>query len=409
MCRKTLLNKFAYVLLMLPLLLVLSCSAGDSGSPAVTTGEPMAAGTALDYFSQQNIRVGINIGNTLDAWGGSAKGLSTETVWGNPKINQKLMDGIKTAGFDIVRIPVTWMGHIGSAPDYTIDAAFLARVAEVVDLAHNSGLKVIINLHHDGSTPGVDANGAAKDSGWLSLYQALHGHEADITAEFTAVWKQIAEKFRDYGDYLFFEAFNELHDGQWFWAARNVPVEQYDLINRWNQAFCDTVRATGGNNKIRFLVIPGYCAGPEALLNNNFVPPADSVSGRQIVAFHYYQPNNIALNGSSTIWGSAADQNSINNLFTQLKAKFILDNIPVIIGETGPVLNQSADGDATRLAYISYMFGAAKSNGLIPMYWDNGGFSRNGDGFGVFNRYNGDPESDDLGQVIQAMIDATKD
>jgi len=366
--------------------------------------EPMTEKAALAYFRDEELLVGWNLGNTLDSHSG---GVGGETIWGVPAVNQAIMDGVKAAGFNIIRVPITWMGHIGSAPDYHIAEARLKRVAEVVDMAHTAGLKVIINLHHDGSTPN-----ATSEQGWLSINKSL-SNPADkdaITTKFARVWIQIGKYFRNYGDWLIFEAFNELHDGRWFWSNREVPREQYELVNEWAQIFTDVVRATGGNNDKRYLVIPSYCTGMEALLTSQFVLPKDSVENKLIVSFHYYRPDGFALNGGSTTWDTSGSRNEITSKFSQLKVKFIDKNIPVIIGETGPVRNKDAAGDANRITYITFLFGQAKNNGLVPFYWDNAKFDRGGDGFGLFNRTTGLPSttSAEFNDCIEAMINAVK-
>jgi endoglucanase len=393
------LKKLLNILIIVFISLVLfSCPNGNDSRFSTVTFE----GSAYEYFLKEKLTVGWNLGNTLDS---HSNGIGGETDWVKVAANQAIMDGVKAAGFNLIRIPVTWMGHIGPAPNYTVSAARLERVAEVANLAENAGLKVIINLHHDGAT-----DSATSESGWLSIRKSLASatDKATITAKFSRVWQQIAMHFRDYGDWLMFEAFNELHDGGWFWENRNVPKEQYDLINEWNQLFTNMVRVTGSNNARRILIIPSYCTGPEALLNANFKLPIDSASGRQVVTFHFYRPDDFSLNGKDTTWDTTANRNSISNLFGQISSTFIYKNIPVIIGETGPVQNKSSAGDLNRLSYAAFMYGIAKINGLVPIYWDNGGFDRSGDGFGLFNRTTGNPQSAEFKAVIDAMINATK-
>jgi endoglucanase len=394
--KKKLLN---FIIPVFASILLFSCPDDSVSGPNDTT---MYAGSAFDYFREERLTVGWNLGNTLDS---QMNGMGSETGWGNPAVNKSIMTGVKNAGFNLIRIPVTWMGHIGSAPNYKISSSRLNRVADVVNLAGNAGLKVIINLHHDGAT-----SSRTEEVGWLSIRKSLASAEdkAAITAKFGHVWEQIAEHFKDYGSWLMFEPFNELHDGGWFWATRDVPKEQYDLINEWNQLFTDTVRATGGNNLNRILVIPSYCTGPEALLTPNYKLPTDNASNKQVAAFHFYRPDNFSLNGRNPTWDTTANRDDISNLFPRIKTNFIDNNIPVIIGETGPVRNRSEDGDQNRINYIAFMYGKAKTNGIVPVYWDNGGFGRNGDGFGLFNRNTGQPQSNEYKNVIEAMINAVK-
>jgi endoglucanase len=366
-----------------------------AGCPA-TLDEEKVYDTAYDYFQGKNLRVGWNLGNSLDA--------PNETQWGNPKISQTLLNGVKKAGFDVVRIPITWNTKIGAAPEYKINETYLNRVVEVVGYARKAGLVAIINMHHDGSSNG-------QNDSWLSIRKSLDPVDyAAITEKYTSVWRQIATRFKDEGDYLIFEAFNELHDGGWFWETRNVPDEQYVVLNKWTQAFTDTVRETGGNNETRFLVIPGYCTGPEALLTNKFKLPDDPAEYKQIVSFHYYRPDGFALNGTNATWGSPQEKTAIDNLFRQISEVYISNGIPVIIGETGPVKNKT-DSDAARaarVAYAEYMFYSARANGLVPIYWDNGKFAFDGDSFGIFDRATGAPKDVESAAVIAAMISATR-
>jgi len=351
------------------------------------------------------------LGNTLDSFSGHT---GNETGWGNPRVNQELMNGVKAAGFDIIRIPVTWMGHIGGAPDYRIAPSRLKRVGEVVQMAHKAGLKVIINLHHDGAT-----SSEQQESGWLSIGKS-YKNEADykkITNQFASVWEQIAAYFKNYGDWLMFESMNEIHDGGWGWSSafRSNPIKQWEIINNWNQVFTDKVRAAGGNNTERYLVIPAYCTNPKQTLLSSFVLPKDSAADRQVVTFHYYDPQDFGIEGNRFEWGSPADKQKTEDDFALFKPRFIDKNIPVIIGECGAVLQlypyDSAKEEQARISrfdYISYVFATAKKYGLVPIYWDNGAISGNGEKFGLFDRSTGQPNSEDSEILIRLMINAVK-
>jgi endoglucanase len=362
--------------------------------------EPMSEKTAFNYFRDEGLLVGWNIGNSLDAY---INGMANETGWGNPKINQELLNGVKKAGFDLVRIPVTWMGYIGPAPDHHINEKYLERVAEVVDMAYKAGFKAIINLHHDGST-----EGGGKDNGWLSINKARASTEGynEVTFKFVRVWKQIATYFKNYGDWLIFESMNEIHDGNW--GNGSVQGPQSDIINDWNRLFTEVVRGTGANNAIRYVVIPGYCTKPQHTLANYFWLPPDSAPNRQIVTFHYYDPYEFGIAGTRSEWGSAADKNRVANDFTPFKSKYINNNIPVIIGECGAVRQSSDKARQNRLDYLSWVFGKAKENGLVPIYWDNGVSSGNGEKFGLFTRSNGQPNSEESEACIKAIMGAVK-
>ena len=141
------------------------------------------------------------------------------------------------------------MGHIGDAPEYKIEDAWLDRIAEVVGYAEAAGLNAIINMHHDG----------ADSNHWLDIKTAAANPsvQSQILDQIGAMWGQIADKFRDKGDFLIFESFNEIHDGGWGWGAnRSDGGNQYRCLNEWNQAFVDAVRASGGENSDRILGVP---------------------------------------------------------------------------------------------------------------------------------------------------------
>ncbi|MDR2941124.1 MAG: glycoside hydrolase family 5 protein [Treponema sp.] len=379
--------------------------------------ESIGGKSAIEYLKSEKVVAGLNIGNTLDAWSGNidengklAFVQSGENAsWGNPRINQELFNGIKAAGFSVVRVPVTWMGYIGPAPDFHIDEPFLKRVAEIAGYAKNAGLKMIINLHHDGATDSKKG-----DQGWLSVRQASKNQDEfnRITSQYVRVWKQISAYLKNYGDWLIFESFNELHDGNW--GSGGQPGQYITLI-KWNQFFVDTVRSTGGNNESRYLMIPAYCNDRRQLLSAGFVLPNDTADNKLIVSFHYYDPYEFGIQGSQTSWGTSSEKQKVVNDFAAVKVKFVDNNIPVIIGECGAVMQLYPDDSAieqkarqSRREYLSYIFGTAKQYGLVPIYWDNGSVRGNGEKFGLFDRRNGQPNSDESKTLIKLMIEAVR-
>jgi len=206
---------------------------------------------------------------------------------------------------------------------------------------------------------------------------------------------------------------NEIHDGRW--GSGSVQGTQTDIINDWNRYFTETVRSAGGNNAVRYVVIPGYCTSPRHTLANYFWLPQDKDSdgkdlNKQIVTFHYYDPYEFGIAATRWEWGSEADKKKVVNDFAPFKTKYIDNNIPVIIGECGAVrqtYTEKAKEDKTRqnrLDYLSWVFGKAKENGLVPIYWDNGNFDNDGEKFGLFNRSNGQPNSAESEDCIKAMI-----
>lgn len=350
----------------------------------------------------RSLGLGWNLGNQLDA---HINGVSSETCWGNRPATQATMDGVKKAGFGTVRIPVTWMGHIGEAPDYTIEKEWLDRVAEVVGYAEKARLKAIVNIHHDG----------ADSNYWLDIKNAANNSakQTEILAEITAVWSQIAERLDGYGDFLMFEAFNEIHDGGWGWGDnRNDGGRQYRTLEQWNQAFVDAVRATGGNNATRMLSVPGYCADPEMTMDNLNLPQ-DKAEGKIAVAVHFYAPIDFTLNGKYTEWGHTGtsankapgnmDEDYLKGIFSRLNAKYVANGIPCYIGEFG-CANRSGDrAKDFQQYYLEYVCKAANTYGLAPVLWDNGstGEGKECDGYidhGTGEIING------TGRFISAMV-----
>jgi len=355
--------------------------------------------TAFQYFKDEGIKLGWNMGNSFDAvntWSTPGIPFSEETAWGNPKATQTLFNGVKAQGINIVRIPVTWIGHIGAEPDYKVDEAWLMRLAEVVNYAKNAGLKAIINIHHD------DSN----EFGWLLIKDAANNASANIqiTAKFEKLWTQVAEYFKDYDEWLMFESMNEIHDGDWGWSDdfRNNPQKQFNVLNNWNQVFVNAVRATGGKNDTRYLIVPSYVSNYDQLLSERFILPTDKFSGKLIVTFHYYDPFEFAHNASTPNWGNQQEKSEIDNLFARFKARFTDKNILVIIGEMGPRNHATETGKQNRLVYISYVYHKARETGLLPIYWDDGG------NFGMMNRNTGQPKDAHSAAAFEAMVKATQ-
>ena len=216
-------------------------------------------------------------------------------------------------------------------------------MAEIVGYAENAGLNIIVNIHHDGSGGygfWLDFKGAA----------ANIAKNLEVEDQIRKVWTQIAERFVDTGDFLIFEGFNEIHDGDWGWGANTTDNgHQYRLLNEWNQLFVNTVRATGGKNATRYLGIPGYAGGWE--LVEHLELPKDPATGRLLVSVHCYSPGKFCMEfydegGNWTYlpeWGHTAsegkypaddvDEEGLANIFKGLKERFTDKNIPVYIGE----------------------------------------------------------------------------
>lgn len=365
----------------------------EKGEAATVSGE-----TPWDICA--SLGLGWNLGNQLDAHN---NGIAEETAWGNQPTTQALFDQLAFTGFTSVRIPVTWLGHIGEAPSYTIDAEYLNRVAEVVGYAESAGLNAIINIHHDG----------ADSNYWLNIKDAAKDEtlNTSIKEQITAIWTQIANKFKDKGNFLVFESMNEIHDGGWGWGENLTDGgKQYTILNEWNQVFVDAVRATGGNNTNRYLGVPGYVTNID-LTVEHFVLPKDIVNNRLMVAVHFYSPNEFTLNDEYSEWGHTGDSSKkpnwgdeeyLKSQLNRMKTKFIDNGIPAYIGEIGCVHRSNERSEAFRLYYLEYLCKAAKEYGMAPFYWDNGSASAGKECSGLFNHATGEILNNAL-EVIEVM------
>ncbi|MCK9169581.1 MAG: glycoside hydrolase family 5 protein [Treponema sp.] len=363
-------------------------------SPVLSSPESMStdctSAAALAYMQETN--AGINIGNSLDAYSSdtyAAGSTASETAWGNPEITQELLTATARAGFGIVRIPVTWMGHIDSkSTGYKVDKTYLARVARVVEYAHTAGLKVVINMHHDGSN----------SEHWLNINKADDSTASynEVTNEYIAVWTQTASYFKNHGDYLMFEGLNEIQDGRWGWGVnRQDGGVQYGIVNKWNQAFVTAVRGTGGNNTYRYLVVAGYDTDID-LTVANLVLPSDPTAHRLIVSAHYYSPYEYTLEAQKHCWGSdyggasASDctnygqEKSMEQQFAKLKTAYVDRGIPVYLGECGATYQKGYE--KYRRYYMEYTAFTAHNCGIVPVYWDNGATSSGKENEGLFYR-----------------------
>lgn len=333
---------------------------------------------------------GWNLGNQMDAMNG---GVSSETAWGNQPCTQQTFNSLKSKGFSTVRIPVTWMGHIGAAPEYKIDDAWMNRVAEIVGYAKTAGLNAIVNIHHDDSP----------EEGWLSVQKAAadNSYKTEMLAKYTAVWKQIAQRFADEDEWLIFEAYNELQDGKWGYGGNLTDGgRQYGVVNELAQAFVNTVRSSGGKNAGRYISVLGYSAAPSFTMDK-LVLPTDTAEGRLMVSVHFYDPSGYALgqNGTSTEWGhTGADgkkeswhsEKNVIETFRMLKEAFIDRDIPVYIGECGAVNRNDARAKAFQQYWFEFVFKAAKEYGFSPVVWDNGAKGSGEESFGFIDHATGE-------------------
>jgi len=319
----------------------------------------------------EEMGLGWNLGNTLEAFNQGATGpagLESETCWGNPRTSQAMLDLVKAAGFSTVRIPVTWSNHfIDDA--YTIDPAWMDRVQEVVDYAYGISLYVILNIPHD------EPYGLMPDPAW----------ETAVTAQFSAIWTQVAEHFQDYGERLLFEALNEPRVMGHLLEWAGGTYAQRDVVNRLNAAFVRTVRASGGNNATRWLMLPTHAASVDwVALRQMCLPEGDD---RLIVSIHSYYPWEFASAGfPDAKYYTEKEQKALYKMLGRIYDNLISKGIPVYLGEFGAA-DKANPEDRIRWAvdYINF----AKHFGMRCAWWDNGltvTEEFNGESFALLNR-----------------------
>lgn len=362
--------------LMLAVLMLIPCVGSAEESEAVDNGVMREGLTALE--ATRLMGNGINLGNTLEACDNNVgiktnTPLSYETHWGQPKTTQAMIDGMKAAGFDTIRIPVAWMTnatHLYEG-DYTIDADYMDRVEEVVRYARKAGMYVIINDHWDG--------------GWYGMFGSESAETRALAMEaYKGMWQQIAERFRDYSDYLIFESANEELGGRFdenspLYCSDSVVTyltddERYALTNEINQTFVDVVRATGGNNATRFLLIAGYSTDIDQTCDDRFQMPKDTVDSKLMVSVHYYDPWSYCGASSAvsaTKWGKVSDYEYMDQQLAKM-TKFTEAGYGVVIGEYGALPCSDGLKDNT-LAYHTAFLDACTKYNLTNCLWDCSG------------------------------------
>lgn len=354
--------------------------------------------------------LGWNLGNQLEA---SSGGLPSETCWGNPEITKELIDTVKAQGFKTVRIPVSYLDMIGDGPDYKIDTDWLDRVQEVVDYVVDNDMFAIVNMHGDGYY--------TVDHSWLLCAEG-DDKQTEIKDKYGKVWTQIADRFKDYDQHLIFESMNEEFNNDYGKPDANA----YENINAYNQIFVDSVRATGSNNEKRWLLLPGWNTNIEYTAGDdyNFKIPTDNgckADGKRImISVHYYDPFNFTIDENKTAktqWGKYAVKNYdnwgqedyVDSQMALLNEKFVSQGYPVVIGEFGAQdkTEKFADYNEFRRYWAEYLIKAAKKNGVVCVYWDNG---YNGNkGFGIIDRNSLEITQPDLIAGMMRAINSTDD
>ena len=343
--------------------------------PSYNTNPIAADATGMSSTAVQlaaNIKLGWNIGNTLEATGG-------ETAWGNPKATKALIDLVKANGFNAIRIPCSWNQNMVNASTAQIKADWLARVKEVVQYCTDNNMYVILNIHWDG--------------GWLEN-NCTEASKVANNAKQKAFWEQIATSLRDFDEHLLFASANE----------PNVEnATQMAVLTSYHQTFIDAVRSTGGKNAYRTLVVQGPSTDIDKTNKLMLTLPTDKVASRMMVEVHYYTPWNFCGMEKDETWGKMfyywganyhsttdtahnatfGEEADLDKLFKSMKTQFVDKGIPVVLGEFGAIRRSNLTGNDltlhldSRAFFLKYVVKQAKANGILPFYWDAGNLGVN--------------------------------
>ncbi|WP_435823510.1 cellulase family glycosylhydrolase [Micromonospora echinofusca] len=328
-----------------------TCTGGVGPTTAPPTTAPPTTppptGDALAYVAA--MQPGWNLGNTFDAVG------SDETAWGNPRVTQAQLDAVRAQGFNSIRIPVTWSNHHGPAPAYTIDAAWLNRIKEVVGWALDDGFYVMINIHHDSWQ-------------WIN---AMPTDRSTVLNRYNALWTQLAAAFRDASPKLHFESVNEPQ-----FANSSGDAQNAQLLHELNASFHRIVRASGGNNATRMLVLPTLHTSADQARVDELADTFTRLGDRNLIAtvhFYGYWPFSVNVAGGTRF--DATAQKDLTDAFDRVHDAFVARGIPVVIGEYGLLGFDRHTGtiqQGEKLKFFEFLGWYARTKKITTQLWDNG-------------------------------------
>ena len=330
----------------------LACTLAVSAFGTPSLGTVAAAGLTADQITEE-MGLGWNIGNSLDAVPSTSDVSKHETAWGNPVVTQELIDAVKAKGFNTIRVPTTWYPHVTEENGtYTIDPAWLDRVQEVVDYAYKQDMYVILNVHHED---------------WINREDFGTAYD-EMSPKLTQIWQQIAARFADYDQHLIFEGMNEPRavktKYEWGWG---VPQECYDVVNKLNADFISTVRSVDSPYQDnRLLMIPGYCASHELHVISEVDYPEDDEYVAASV--HAYSPYEFAMGDGDHTTFTEAYEASLDTIFKNLQSSLTDKGIPVVIGEFG---TSDYGNTEARVDWAEYYLTWTKKLGIPCVLWDN--------------------------------------
>ena len=355
---------------------IVSCDGNANDNPVIDDDDPFNI-SAVDFVS--GMRVGWNLGNTFDAVSGGSSVSQLEAAWCGIVTTRENIDTIKDAGFNVIRIPVSWSKVADINNDYKIREDWMMRIMEVVLWALDNDMYVIINTHHDSGDQGT-------------IFRFLNSNVEQSLERFTQIWEQIAETFKWFEEKLIFEPLNEPRNGN-NWGGN---AEMYNNINRHYQVFVDMLRASGGNNSKRFILFNAYAGSSSYAAMEGLKLPNDPATDKHLVSYHAYVPGNFAFGGlPGTTRGDTVDWTETNTNTSPITApinqyynKFVVNGIPVIIGEFGAT---NKENEAARARWVEFYTRSAMEKGMRVIWWDNAksDIPENGNNnelFGLLNR-----------------------
>lgn len=345
--------------------------------------------TAFEFV--ENITIGYNLGNTLDcdpdlansSWFNPTSDLDWETVWGQPKTTQDIIDSIANKGFDVIRVPVTWFPHMDA--EGNVNEVWMNRVQEVVDMVINAGCYCILNIQHDSGA----RNGRSDGAGWLI---ADMDEYPTSSVKFQHLWKQIATRFKDYDHHLLFEAFNEILDKNDTWGDPS-DASAYEAITKLEQDFVNAVRSTGGNNEFRNLVCNTYSAGHTPAKLAGFQVPLDVHANHLLASIHNYDPYNFCNDNKDWnifVWDNSCEE-ELAAIGERINRRFNELGIPYIYGEFGAIDENKDMGE--RIKYAKYTTAMYKRYETKGLWW-----------MGLFDRKNLKWYED---EIVEALINGS--
>ena len=386
-------NFLKFSLFLIGIFTCLSCEASTLHSSSSSSD---GVGESIPTAQQWNKDVvGWNLGNEFECSAPGQDGESmqignpdgsihAETAWGNPVVTKKMIQAVKKAGFNAIRIPIRWQCHITNAQAMSIDKAWIARIKEVVGWCLDNGLKVIINVHHEK---------------WLEG-RPTYQYKEENSQKLALLWMNIASEFANYDSRLAFAGTNEVHirDNWGKPTAENLEVQ-----NAYNQIFVDMVRATGGNNAKRHLILQTYVCNPWfGIENGDFIIPKDAEgngNNYMSVEFHYYQPWSYAGDCTYDYWGDAykdagkipaENEKTMTDFFDKAVNTWSNKGLGIVIGEWGVTDHYKSNSEKVHenmTYYCKFLTTEARKRGFSTFVWDNNHFGNGSEKYGIFDRF----------------------